>query len=332
MPATKDYYSILGVSKNASEKEIKQAYRRLARKYHPDVNPGDKQAESRFKEINVAHEVLSDPDKRKKYDMYGDQWEHADQFANARGYRRRNGGQDADAFDWGGGNINFDDILGGMFGGGFGGGGGATRTARARRGSDIEQRADLTLEEAYHGTTRTLQVQTEEACPTCHGSGRIANATCSVCQGLGVTLRPRRIEVKVPAGTADGARIRVAGEGQAGAGGGRKGDLYLVISIRQHQRFERKGNDLHADLPVPLTTALLGGEAHFTTIKGSTIAVRVAPETQNGQTIRLGGLGMPLPTDAAKHGDLYLRLKVVLPTNLTDKQKELLEALKETVG
>lgn len=319
----KDYYSILGVSKTASEKEIKQAYRRLARKYHPDVNPGDKQAEERFKEINTAHEVLSDPEKRKKYDVYGDQWEHADQFANAStwaGKGRQAAGQQG-PFGFGG-DIDFEDLLGGIFGGD------RSHNGRRRRGSDIEQRVDLTLEEAYHGTTRTLQMQSEEPCAVCRGTGRINNVNCATCQGLGVVIRPRHLEVKIPAGAADGSRIRVAGEGQAGIGGGQKGDLYLVTSVRPHNRFERRGNDLEAELSVPLVTALLGGEVHFTTLKGSTIAVRIAPETQNGQSIRLGGLGMPRMSDANKHGDLYLKVKVVLPTNLTDEQKRHVEALR----
>ena len=330
--ADKDYYSILGISRTASEKEIKAAYRKLARKYHPDVNPGDKQSEARFKEINNAHDVLSDPDKRKKYDMYGDQWEHANDFARARGGRR--GGQDSGGFNWAGSGIDFEDILGGMFGGGFsspqggrGGGGG-----RARKGADIEQRTEITLEEAYNGTSRTLQMQSEEGCSVCRGTGRISNAICATCQGMGVVIKPRRLEVKIPAGAVDGSKIRVAGEGQLGAGSGRKGDLYLIVSIRPHDRLERKGNDLHADLPVPLVTALLGGEVHFTTIKGSTIAVKIAPETQNGQTMRLGNLGMPQVNDETKHGDLYLKIKAVLPTKLTEEQKQAVEALKDALS
>lgn len=324
--AEKDFYSILGVSKNASEKEIKQAYRRLARKYHPDVNPSDKQAEARFKEINAAYEVLSDPAKRKKYNTYGERWEQADQFAPTwASAGRRSGNRQQGPFGFGG-DIDFEDLFGGIPGGA-----GHGRQSRPRRGGDIEQRADITLEEAYHGSARILQLQGEEPCSTCRGTGRTSGTLCAACQGLGLIIRPRRLEVKIPPGSADGSRIRVPGEGQAGLGGGQKGDLYLVISVRPHERFECKGNDLYAEISVPLTTAILGGEVHLATLKGRTIAVRIAPETQNGQTIRLAGLGMPRIGSSTHHGDLYVKVKAVLPTNLTAEQKRLVEELQATL-
>ncbi len=319
--AEKDFYSILGVSRTASEREIKQAYRRLARKYHPDVNPNDKDAEARFKEVNTAHEVLSDAEKRKNYDRYGHQWEQADQFQHAwtgRGGRQRGYSQQQPSGF--GGDVDLGDLFGGIFGG--------RRQSHSRRGSDVEQRASITVEEAYNGASRTLQLESEEPCATCRGTGRIGNAVCAVCNGLGVQTRPRRLEVKIPAGVNDGARIRVAGEGQIGVSGGQKGDLFLVVSIHPNDRFERKGNDLHAEVPVPFTTAILGGEVHFVTLKGSTIALRIAPETQNGKAIKLNGLGMP---GGDKAGDLFLKVKVQLPTNLTPEQKHLVEALRDAL-
>lgn len=323
--AEKDYYAILGVSRGASDKEIKQAYRKQARKYHPDVNPGVKEAEARFKEINNAYEVLSDSEKRKKYDLYGENWQHGDQvsqsWANARGragQQRPWGPSSSGGF---GGGFDIDDLLGGIFGGGSG-----TR-GRARKGQDIEHRTEITLEEAFHGTTRVLQLQSEEACATCKGSGNIRGVSCGACNGLGLQFRPRRLEVKIPPGVKEGGRIRVAGEGQPGMRGGQKGDLYLVISVRAHDRFERKGDDLYLDEPVPLATAMLGGEVQLPTLKGS-IMLKVPPETQNGQVIRLAGLGMPKMVSPTSRGDLYVKIKVVLPTKLTPEQRALFEAFK----
>lgn len=321
--AGKDYYATLGVPKGASQKEIRQAYRRLARRYHPDVNPGDKAGEARFKEINAAYEVLSDTEKRKKYDRYGDQWQHADQIEEMQ---RRAGG----SFRFGPGGVTFDlgDLgsLGGfgdlssIFEGFFGG-----RQRRPRRGRDIEQRLEMTLEEAFQGATRTLQLAAEEPCSTCGGQGRIAGAICHVCQGSGVVSKARRLEVKIPAGVGTGSRVRVAGEGQAGAGGAR-GDLYLLISVRRHPRFERRGSDLHTDVEVPLTDAVLGGEVAVPTVTGK-VLLKVPPLSQNGKVFRLAGLGMP-GLKGKERGSLYARLRVKLPERLDDKERKLFEELR----
>ncbi|MSQ27907.1 MAG: J domain-containing protein [Dehalococcoidia bacterium] len=316
--ASKDFYAVLGVPKTVSEKELKQAYRRLARRHHPDVNPGDKTAEQRFKEVTAAYEVLADPEKRKKYDRYGEHWDQAEQFARARASygRTRTQGQPADM----GAGLGFDDLLGGIFGRGGG-------RSRPRRGGDIEQPVEVTLEEAFSGATRTYQVQSEEPCTVCKGAGSIAGLACAGCQGTGSLARPRRIEVQIPPGVADGAKVRVAGEGQPGVAGGPKGDLFLLVKVRPHDRFERKMDDLYTDLPVELVTAMLGGEVQVATLKGN-VALKIAAETQNGRTIRLAGLGMPKLGGPTQRGDLYARVKVVLPSGLTQEQRSLFEALK----
>lgn len=322
--AGKDYYAVLGVKRGADEKEIRHAYRRLARKHHPDVNAGDKAAEERFKEINAAYEVLSDPEKRRKYDLYGDQWQYADQFEAARrqggGQRffRTSRGSPTGDFDLGGlGFGDLGDLLSGVFGG---------RRGRSRRGEHVQHMTEVTLDEAYHGTTRVLQLQSEERCATCGGSGEVVGAVCHFCQGAGVVVRPRRLEVKVPPGVTDGSRVRVPGEGRPGRDG-RKGDLYLVISVRPHPRFTRRGDDLHTEVEVPLVDAVLGGEVEVTTLKGRAM-LKIPPLTQNGRVFRLAGLGMPR-LGAASKGDLYARAKVILPAELSPEERELFEKLKK---
>jgi len=301
----KDYYKILGIDKTASQQDIKKAYRRLARKYHPDVNPGDKTAEARFKEINEAHEVLSDPEKRQKYDQLGaswQQWQHM--------------GGDPRGFDWSqwfaGGqpgsrrvHVEYAD-LGDLFGGGFsdffrnifGGMGDVdyAQQVRSRRGQDLEQPIEITLEEAYNGTKRILQMDN------------------------------RRIEVKIPAGVDTGSRVRISGEGGPGLGRGSKGDLYLLISIFPHQTFQRKGDDLYCEVPVDLYTAVLGGEVTVPTLK-SRAALKIPPETQSGKRFRLKGLGMPNIRNPKVTGDLYAEVKVVLPRGLSEQEKKLFAQL-----
>ena len=322
--AGKDYYSILGVKRDASEREMKQAYRRLARKYHPDVNPGDKSAEDRFKQINEAYEVLSDKEKRRKYDQFGDQWQYADQFAQA-------GGRQSPFRDFGKGGstagFRFEEAdLGSLFGDLFGG---ATRSRRVRprRGRDIDYPVEVTLEEAYHGTSRTIALQTEEVCSSCKGTGQIQNLPCSVCQGSGVVSVVKRLETKIPPGVKGGSRVRIAGKGEPGYAGGTSGDLYLVVSVKPHRLFERRGDDLHVEVTVPLTVAVLGGEVQVPAISGK-LALKIPPETQNGRVFRLVGKGMPHLGNSSR-GDLLAKVNIILPTKLSPQEKELFKQLKE---
>jgi curved DNA-binding protein len=288
--AGKDYYNILGVSRSATEREIKQAYRKLARQYHPDVNPGDKSAEERFKQINEAYEVLSDKEKRRKYDKYGDQWQYADQFEKARQ-------QQSWDFSQGGQRVYFsEEDVGSIFDDLFRGFGTRAGRPQPRKGRDIEFPLEVTLEEAYSGTTRTLNM-----------------------------ADGKRLEVKIPPGVKDGSRVRISGKGAEGYGGA-KGDLYLVTSVRPHRTFRRHGDDLYTDVSVPLTVAVLGGEVKVSTPKGSKLSLKIPPETQNGRTFRLKEQGMPHLGNSAK-GDLLARVKVVLPTKLTDEEKELFQKL-----
>jgi molecular chaperone DnaJ len=316
----RNYYDTLGVPRSASDKDIRKAYRRLARQHHPDVNPGDKGAEARFKEINAAHEVLSDAEKRRKYDRYGDQWQYADQIEQAQ---RQSAGRRS--FGRGGtfdpGDINLSGDLGDLFQGIFRGFG---RRPGRQRGRDVQQPVEVTLEEAYHGTTRVLQMEREEPCATCGGQGQVAGAICHVCRGAGAIVKPRRLEVKIPPGVREGSRVRVAGEGGVGPGG--TGDLHLVVSVRPHERFERRGDDLYIDVDVPLTDAVLGGEVQVPTMT-SRVMLKVPPLTQNGRNIRLSGLGMPRLGGNGK-GDLYARVRVALPQELSPEQRELFEKLR----
>ena len=322
--AGKDYYQILGVSRNASEKEIKQAYRRLARKHHPDLNPGDKSAEAKFKEINAAYEVLSDPEKRKKYDQFGEQWEYAEQFA-------KSGGQERVRWDFnrGGTTFEYGDLsgFGDIFSSLFGDSGVGSRMRRgSQRGQDVESTIEVSLEEAYHGSMRVIQLQIEEPCTACGGTGRVGNRVCTICNGAGGKVIPKRLEVKIPAGVRDGSRIRIAREGGPGHAGGNKGDLYLVAKVLPHKLFERKGDDLYTEVSVPLATAILGGEVGLPTLNGN-LSLKIPPETQNGRVFRMAGKGMP-QLGNNKYGNMFAKVKVVLPTNLTEEEKKLFERLR----
>ncbi|NNJ12938.1 J domain-containing protein [Chloroflexales bacterium ZM16-3] len=281
----KDYYQILGVSRSASDQEIKQAYRKLARKYHPDINPGDKQAEARFKEINEAYETLSDKEKREKYDRFGSDWKRYEQAGPGA--------------DYGGGDVS--DIFESFFGGGRGGRGGGGFNIKMD-GQDVEQPVDISLEEAFHGTQRSIQFSNP-------------NGT------------PRTITVKIPAGSDTGGRVRVSGEGAPGMNGGARGDLIMAVRVLPNARFERKGSDLHTTIDAPMYTLLLGGQVQVPTLTGKTITLTIPQGTQNGRTFRLSGQGMPvLHTD--RRGDLYARMNVVLPTKLGDRERELLDELR----
>ncbi len=326
--ARKDYYELLGVKRDASEQEIKQAYRRLARQYHPDVNPGDKSTEAKFKAINEAYEVLSSKQNRQKYDKYGNQWQYAEQFEQARRqqapFRDFGGAGGATGFHFEGEDLGglFDNLL-------FGGGRARTYTRRSRpmRGRSLEAPVAVTLEEAFHSTSRTISLQSEEPCPACKGTGLIQNVPCSTCQGAGMVPRMKRLEVKIPAGVSTGSRVRIAGKGAPGYNGGTSGDLYLVVSVKPHRQFERRGDNLHVEVPVPLNVAVLGGEVPVPTMKGQ-IALKIPPETQNGRSFRLAGQGMPHLGNSSR-GDMFARVNVVLPTKLSEKEKELFKQLNE---
>jgi len=332
--AGKDYYGILGIAKNAPDKDVKAAYRKMARKYHPDVNPGDKAAEARFKEINEAFEVLSDAEKRKKFDQYGSDFQNAEAYARARqqaqqqyGTYGRGGGGGApyttyEASDMGDLNEVFESLFKG-----FGTTGARTGGRRAaRRGQDIEHPVEIALEEAFNGTKRVMELQSEQACPACQGMGRTKTGACQTCRGAGRVIKPRRLEVKIPAGVKDGSRVRIAGEGEQGQGG-TPGDLYLVIKVSPHPLFKREGDDLMVDVPVSLLSAVLGGEVQVPTLKGSKLALRIPAETQNGKIFKLARQGMPRLGDSSR-GDMLARVAVVLPTNLSDKERALFEQFK----
>jgi DnaJ-class molecular chaperone len=305
----RDYYQVLGVPRTASEKDIKTAYRKLARKHHPDVNPGDKKSESLFKEIGEAYSVLSDPEKRKKYDRWGPDWEKIEQAqaagANFRGAPGRSYSYTSSPNGGTGTGFNFEsEDLGGLFEQLFGrASGGRTRVrATPRKGSDLEQPVEITLEEAFNGTQRTFSI---------------------VDSGTGES---RSVEVKIPAGATDGLRVRVAGKGEPGMSGGAAGDLYLVVNVKPHAQFERDGDDLRVKVATPLYTAILGGEVRVPTPKGTHLALKVPPETQNGLRMRLAGQGMP-HLNGTGRGDLFAEITVQLPKGLSEREKDLFAEL-----
>ncbi len=349
--AKRDYYEILGVSRNCTERELKIAYRRLAKKYHPDANPDDPQAEERFKEINEAYEVLRDPDKRAAYDRYG----HA-AFANGAGH---GGGPFGDGFgpDFA---HTMSDIFEEMFGEFMGGR--QRGRQRAQRGADLRTSMEITLEEAFAGKTVELTVRRavvceacggsgagedtrarvcptcgghgvvratsgffaiERTCPTCHGEGRVITDPCRVCGGSGRIEKEQTLQVNIPAGVEDGTRIRLAGQGEAGLRGGPPGDLYIFLSIKPHEFFQRDGADLFCRVPISMVTAALGGEIEVPTIEGKKAKLAIPEGTQTGRQFRLKGLGMPV-VNAGRRGDMYVQVTVETPVNLTPRQRELL--------
>lgn len=328
----KDYYKILGVDKTASDKEIKQAYRKLARQYHPDVNPDDKSAEEKFKEINEAYEVLGDPDKRKKYDEFGNLFGGAnpsDFDFSGRGNPFSNmDGSFSYTFNGspfnGGQGANFGDIFSSFFGsqrskgpkgsrfGDFFGSG--MRNAQQEE-STQEYTLELTLEEAVSGTSRTIQMPTTLTCDICHGSGWIGHTVCNTCRGTGHINKTTSIEVNIPAGVKNGSKIRVE-------------NFYLVVKILPHKYFEVNGADLTEKIPISITEAVLGAEIDVPTLKGK-LSVKIPPLTQTGKKLRLAGYG--IPSVKGKSGDLYIEIKVMAPEKVSNKEKELFEELSKVM-
>ncbi len=339
----RDYYEVLGVSRSAEETEIKKAYRKLAMKHHPDRNSGNDKSEALFKEAKEAYEVLTDANKRAAYDQYG----HAGVDASAGGGAGAQGFGDA-----------FSDIFGDIFGGGRGG------RSSVHRGSDLRYNLEITLEQAARGTETKIRIPAMEVCNTCHGdgakpgssaktcgtcnghgqvrmqqgffsiqqtcpkcqgNGKVISNPCSPCNGTGRIKRHKTLSVKIPAGVDDGDRIRLSGEGEAGANGGPAGDLYVVVQLSSHEVFQRDGNDLHCEVPISFTKAALGGEIEIPTLEGYA-KIKVSAETQTGKIFRLRGKGIK-GVRSNKHGDLLCHVAVETPVKLTSRQKELLEEL-----
>jgi molecular chaperone DnaJ len=350
----RDYYEILGVERGASEAELKKAYRRLAMKHHPDRNPGDKAAEEAFKEANEAYEVLSDAGKRSAYDQYG----HA-------GVDPQMGG--GGGFGGGGGSGNFSDIFGDVFSDFFGGQRGGQRGG-AQRGSDLRYTLELDLEEAVRGTTVTIRVPTlvnckvcdgsgakkgtspvncttcggigqvrmqqgffsvQQTCPRCHGSGKMISDPCASCHGQGRVEESKTLSVKVPAGVDTGDRIRLSGEGEAGAMGGATGDLYVVVNVREHAIFQRDGKHLYCEVPISFADAALGGELEVPTLDGR-VKLKIPEGTQTGKLFRLRGKGVA-PVRGGGAGDLMCKVAVETPVNLGRRQRELLEEFRQSL-
>jgi molecular chaperone DnaJ len=346
----RDFYEVLGVARNASDDEIKKAYRKLAMKHHPDRNPGDKAAEEKFKEASLAYEVLSDPQKKAAYDQYG----HAGVDPNAAA--------GAGGFGAGG----FADAFGDIFGEIFGGGRRRERPDAPFRGSDLRYNLEISLEEAARGTTTKLRIPTSEpcgvchgtgcepghkpetcgtcggagvvrvsqgffslqqTCPTCRGTGKVIKHPCKACHGAGQKKTTKTLEVTIPAGVDTDDRIRLAGEGEAGVNGGPHGDLYVVIQIKPHPVFQRDGADLHCEMPISFATAALGGEIEIPTLDGKAI-LKIPSETQSGQVFRLKNKGIR-PVRGSVTGDLYCHVQVETPVNLTARQRELLREFEE---
>lgn len=349
--AKRDYYEVLGVNRDASDDDIKKAYRKLAMKFHPDRNPDDKSAEEKFKEVKEAYEILSDEQKRAAYDSYG----HA--------------GVDPSAAAAGGAGAGFGDFqsaFGDIFGEIFGGAGGGGRGGRSNvyRGADLRYNLEVTLEEAARGTETRIRIPTmdecdtchgsgakpgtqpktcqtcgghgqvrmqqgffsiQQTCPKCHGSGKVVTDPCGTCSGVGRVKRQKTLSVKIPAGVDEGDRIRLSGEGEAGVNGGPSGDLYVVIHIKEHSVFQRDHNDLHCEMPISFTTAALGGEIEIPTLDGAA-KIRIPAETQSGKVFRLRGKGIK-GVRSGTHGDLLCHVVVETPVNLTPRQRELLEEL-----
>jgi molecular chaperone DnaJ len=364
--AKKDFYEALGVAKNASDDEIKKAYRKLAMKFHPDRNQGDKakEAEEKFKEIKEAYEILSDASKRAAYDRFG----HAGVDPNMAGGARGPGGE-----GFGGFADAFGDIFGDIFGGAMGGAAGRGGRSAAFRGADLRYNMEITLEQAAKGFATDIRVPSwdscetchgsgakpgtspktcgtcggsgavrmtqgffsiQQTCPTCHGSGKVIAEPCTSCHGEGRIKKNKVLEVNIPSGIDEGQRIRLGGKGEPGMNGGPPGDLYVEIRIKPHEVFQRDGDDLHCEVPVSLVTAALGGDVEVATL-GEKVSITVPEGTQSGKTFRLRGKGIK-GVRSSVPGDLYCHVSVETPVRLNDKQKKLLRefeaSLKEGGG
>ncbi len=351
----RDYYEVLGVGKTASETEIKQAYRKLARQHHPDVNPGDKEAEAKFKEATEAYDVLSDGDKRARYDQFG----HA-------GVDPNQAGGFGGGFDMGGG---FGDIFD-MF---FGGGGGGQRRNGPQRGSDLRYDMTLSFEEAAFGTEKEIEIprmescsdcqgsgaaagthpttcpqcrgagqvktaqrtpfgqfQTVRTCPQCHGEGKIISSPCKTCNGQGKVRHVKTLKINIPVGSEDGLSLRLNGDGEAGTRGGPPGDLYIVLHVKPHKFFDREGNDVFCEVPITFVQAALGAEIDVPTLDGA-VKMKIPEGTQTSTVFRLKGHGIPYRRGSGR-GDQHVRVMVATPTKLTEKQKELLREFGEAAS
>jgi len=350
-----DYYSILGVTRSATEVEIKTAYRKLAMKHHPDRNPGNTEAEEKFKTVNEAFEVLSDPQKKQAYDNYGHEGVN---MSGAGGFH----GAGFSGFE-----EVFSSVFGDMFGGSFGGGG--ARRSRAQRGGDLQQKVDVTLEQAYSGIEENINYNRVDTCDTCHGTGAqegsgrktcptcrgagvvqfsqgffsmrqpcpdcggqgsIIEKPCKACRGIGREHKRNNLTVKIPAGVRDGIVLKVPNGGEAGANGGGYGDLYLEVRVKKHKVFQRDGDDLVADASITYPTAVLGGSFEIENIKKEKVKVTVPEGSAHGSVVTLQGQGMPVLGRAGKHGDLKIILNIDVPRKLSSKQKELIKQLNET--
>ena len=347
---SQDYYELLGCSRTASADDIKKAFRKLAMQHHPDRNDGDTDAEKKFKELNHAYDILKDPEKRAAYDRYG-----AAAFEGGMGPGGPGGG--AQGFDFG-------SVFGDIFEDMFGGAGGRGRGGRAdTRGQDLRFNLEITLEQAYGGTEATVRVPSsvacevcngsgaeagskphqcptckghgrlraqqgfftvERACHTCHGAGQVIDKPCKSCAGQGRVRRDKTLKVNIPAGVEDGTRIRLTGEGEAGTRGGPAGDLYVFLSVRRHQLFEREGADVHCRVPISMVQATLGGNIEVPTLDAKMARINIPAGAQGGHQFRLRGKGMPIVRSSQK-GDMYIEIMVETPVNLTAKQKELLK-------
>jgi len=359
----RDYYEILGVSRNASADEIKKSYRKLAMQFHPDRNPGNKESEAKFKEATEAYEVLKDDQKKSAYDQFGH-----DAFSQGGGAGRggNGGGAGMGDFDFNDIFSNFSDIFGD-----FGGGRQTKKRSAAQRGSDIRYNLEISLEEAFRGVTEKISFSipcsceackgtgaqngerptdcptckgsgkiraqqgffvVERACTTCAGAGQIIKNPCKACQGQGRVNKDKTLAVKIPAGVEEGNRIRLTGEGEAGARGGPAGDLYVYISIRKHQFFNRKGDDVHFEIPLKFTTAALGGAIEIPTIDGTKASLKIPEGSQNGDQFRLKSKGMSVINSGGRRGDMYVKINIETPVKLSSEERELLTKLDQLMN